>query len=226
MHNIIEVFPTPILSYKNFLPEQYVNELRHMLENCEYTIYDEEGEIESEYPTGVERKKQVDQSKSQNILREFPAVKNEIIETFKEYAYNVLKVEMMKLDFKIGSSWGVRIVPGADSIKHTHANYYYSGVLYLTENPSPINFFLGPHVYNFHERFLFNYSEVNQYNANRLTYIPEINEILFFPSHLKHQISRNTSDAVRYSIAFNIHPSGIYGKKDSTVHVEVVDDLE
>lgn len=218
MHNIIDVFPTPILSCKNFLPEQYVNELKNMLENCEYLLYDDEDEIE--------RKKKVKQSKSQNILREFPAVKNEIIETFKEYAYNVLKVEMMELDFKIGSSWGVKLVPGADSIKHTHANYYYSGVLYLTENPSPINFFLGPHVYNFHERFMFDYSEVNQYNANRLTYIPEINEILFFPSHLKHQISRNTSDAVRYSIAFNIHPSGIYGRKDSTVHVEVVDDLE
>lgn len=218
MHNIIDVFPTPILSYKNFLPEQYVNELKNMLKNCEYLLYDNEDEIE--------RKNNVTQSKSQNILREFPVVKNEIIETFKEYAYNVLKVEMMELDFKIGSSWGVKLVPGADSIKHTHANYYYSGVLYLTENPSAINFFLGPHVYNFHERFMFDYSEVNQYNANRLTYIPEINEILFFPSHLKHQISRNTSDAVRYSIAFNIHPSGIYGRKDSTVHVEVVDDLE
>ena len=217
-HEIINIFPTPILSCRNFLPEQYINELINMLENCEYILYDDEDDIE--------RSKKVNQSKSQNILRDFPVVKNEIIETFKEYAYNVLKVEMSKVNFKIGSSWGVKLFPGGKSRKHTHANYYYSGVLYLTENPSPIEFLLGPHVYNFHERFMFDYSEGNQYNANKLTYNPEINEILFFPAYLKHHITQNKLDQIRYSIAFNIHPSGIYGRKDSTVHIEVIDDLD
>lgn len=214
-HEIINIFPTPMLSCKNFLPEQHINELHNMLKNCEYTP--------TEFPEFASPGLQA--SVSNNILKQFPIVKNEIIETFKEYAYNIIKVDE-KLDFKMGSSWGVKILPGGMSRKHIHANYYYSGCLYVTENPSSIEFLLGPHVYNYHDRFLFKYSEVNQYNANKVTYDPQINEILFFPAYLKHQVSRNNTDENRYSIAFNIHPSGIYGKHDSTIHIEVIDDLD
>ncbi len=211
-YQVHHIFPTPLLSYKNFLPDEYLNQLSNHVLSCPYD------------PPDYGQNK-VQASKSKNFLKDLPAIKEEILETFKEYAYNILKVDM-KIGFKMGSSWATMTPPGGDSKEHTHANYYYSGCLYVSENPSPIDFCLGSYIYNYHERFLFNYTEINQYNANKIFYQPEKNEILFFPSYLKHQISTNNSDVTRYSIAFNIHPVGVYGKKDSTVHVEIIDDLD
>jgi uncharacterized protein (TIGR02466 family) len=211
-YQIHHIFPTPLLSYKNFLPAEYLNQLSNHVLEC---VYD---------PPDYGQNK-VQSSKSKNTLKDFPLIKEEILETFKEYAYNIVKIDM-KVGFKMGSSWATMTPPGGDSKEHTHANYYYSGCLYVSENPSPIDFCLGSYIYNYHERFLFNYTEINQYNANKIFYQPEKNEILFFPSYLKHQISTNNSDVTRYSIAFNIHPVGVYGKKDSTVHVEIIDDLD
>jgi uncharacterized protein (TIGR02466 family) len=194
------------------LPDDYLEKAsKHLLE-CSYDPPD----------FGQNR---VQSSESKNILKNLPWLREEILETFKEYAYNILKIDM-KIGFKIGSSWGTMTLPQGDSKEHTHANYYYSGCLYVSENPSPIDFCLGSYIYNFHERFLFDYTEINQYNATKIFYQPEKNEVLFFPSYVKHQISTNTSDKTRYSIAFNIHPVGVYGKKDSKIHVEIIDDLD
>jgi uncharacterized protein (TIGR02466 family) len=211
-YQVHHVFSTPLLSFKNFLPDEHLNQLSNHVLSCPY-----------DPPDSREYKVQASQSK--NTLKNFPLVKEEILETFKEYAYNILKIDM-SIGFKIGSSWATMTLPGQDSIEHTHANYYYSGCLYVSDNPSTIDFCLGSYIYNYHERFLFKYSEINQYNANKISYKPEKNEIIFFPAYLKHKISRNTSDTTRYSIAFNIHPVGVYGKKDSTIHIDVIDDLD
>jgi uncharacterized protein (TIGR02466 family) len=211
-YNTYNIFSTPLFSYKQFIPEDLLQQAHDLVLNSSYDPID----------SGENR---VQASQSKNFLKNLPLLKEEILETFKEYAYNILKIDM-SIGFKMGSSWATMTLPGGDSKEHTHANYYYSGCLYISDNPSPISFCLGSYIYNYHERFLFKYSEINPYNANKMSYTPEKNEILFFPAYLKHQISTNTSDVPRYSIAFNIHPVGVYGKKDSTIHVEVIDDLD
>lgn len=211
-YQIHHIFPTPLLSHKNFLPKEYLDQVI----DCA---------IKQEYKSGHYENNKVKSSITNNFLKNLPWFKEEITETFKEYAYNILKVDM-NVGFKIGSSWTTLTHPNNNSKSHTHANYYYTGCFYLTGDPSPIEFHLGSSVYNYHERFFLNYSEMNEYNANVISYQPEQNEIIFFPSYLKHGIGTNTSNEDRYSMAFNIHPVGTYGNLDSTIHIEVIDDLD
>jgi uncharacterized protein (TIGR02466 family) len=211
---IHHIFPIPLFSYKNFLPEEYLNEVVKLAEQHEFK--------NQVFPNESDK---VEAGTTKNLLKQLPWLKDEITETFKEYAYNVLLVDM-SVNFKIGSSWLVLTRPGCDSRQHIHPNYYYTGCLYLTENPSPINFFTGSTVYNHQERFQFKFSSVNQYNSNTVAYKPEKNEIIFFPSYLSHKISRNMTQENRYTLGFNIHPFGTYGDRDSTIHLEIIDDLD
>lgn len=211
-YQIYDLFPTPILTHKNFLPDEYAEQVQNLV-------------INSEFVDRSDSKYGVHPTVSKNILKHLPLIKEEIMETFKEYARNVLRVDV-SIDFVMGSSWGTMTKPGEESKPHVHSNYYYSGCYYLSDNPSPIEFFLGPSVYNYHERFMLRYIDNNNYNTNRIVYPAEKNEIIFFPAYLKHQISKNNSDENRYSVAFNIHPSGFYGRHDSQIHIQVIDDLD
>lgn len=211
-HQVYDLFPTPLLTYKNFLPEEYINQIQNVLVNAEFIDRSDE-------------KYGVRPTVSKNILKHLPVVKEEILETFKEYARNILKIDF-SIDFAIGSSWGTLTKPGEESKPHVHSNYYYSGCYYISDDPSALEFSLGPSVYNYHERFMLRYVENNFYNNNKLLYYPEKNEIVFFPAYLKHQITKNKSNENRYSIAFNIHPTGVYGLHDSQIHVQIIDDLD
>jgi uncharacterized protein (TIGR02466 family) len=211
-YEIYNLFPTPLFSYKNFLPPEYFEQVEQIVKNQEY-VYNSHGDDK------------VKTSSTKNIFKLIPFLKEEIEETFKEYAYNIFKVKQT-VGFKVGSSWATMTEPGKDSRPHTHANYYYTGCYYISDDPSPINFKLGGRLYNFHEVFLFEYEEPNCFNNNTISYIPQKNELLFFPSYLKHRISTNKSNENRYSIAFNIHPVGKYGVDDSSIHIDVIDDIE
>lgn len=211
---IHHIFPVPLLSYKNFLSEEYFQQVFECATKEEYK--------DRVFPNKSDR---VQAGSTKNFLKQLPWLKDEITETFKEYAYNVLMADM-SVDFKIGSSWVVLTKPGCSSEQHIHPNYYYTGCLYLTDDPSPINFFRGTTVYNHQERFQFKFHSINEYNTNSIAYKPEKNEILFFPSYLSHKVTTNLSDKNRYSLGFNIHPVGIYGDQDSTIHVQIIDDLD
>jgi len=39
--------------------------------------------------------------------------------------------------------------------------------------------------------------------------------LYLFPSYLQHRIGKNEEDQVRYSLAFNLFPVGVFGKLDS-----------
>ena len=41
---------------------------------------------------------------------------------------------------------------------------------------------------------------------------PNENVLLLFPSQLYHRINKNTSNKIRYSLAFNINPLGLFQK--------------
>jgi len=43
------------------------------------------------------------------------------------------------------------------------------------------------------------------------------NTLILFPSNLRHKIDVNKSDKDRYSLAFNINPSGYIGGRDGRV---------
>ena len=213
-YQIHHIFPIPLFSYKNFLSEEYFNEVI----KCAFN----ESVKNQVYPNESNK---VKAGSTKNFLKQLPWLKNQILEIFKEYTRNVLMVDI-NLQFAIGSSWITVTEPGSDSNQHIHPNYYYTGCFYLSDDLSPISFFKGTTVYNHEERFQFKFDAANQYNSNSISYKPEKNEIIFFPSYLSHKISRNISNQNRYSLGFNIHPIGVYGDRDSTIHVQIIDDLD
>ncbi len=148
-----------------------------------------------------------------NILDDFPDIKKNILSIFNDYIKNIYKYEN---DFVMSTSWSTRVKPNTTTTSHNHKNSMFTGVLYLkSKNISPILFEPNPIL----SSFLIEPSEFNDVNYESWIVKPSSWEIIFFPSHIKHNICRNESDEDRFSIAMNFLPIGIYGKDDSTVNI-------
>ncbi len=148
-----------------------------------------------------------------NILDDFPDIKKYILSIFNDYIKNIYKYEN---DFVMSTSWSTRVKPNTTTTSHNHKNSMFTGVLYLkSKNISPILFEPNPIL----SSFLIEPSEFNDVNYESWIVKPSSWEIIFFPSHIKHNICRNESDEDRFSIAMNFLPIGIYGKDDSTVNI-------
>ena len=145
-------------------------------------------------------------SKSKNILENFPDLQNSILEHLSSYIKDVLKYE--DLEFKITSSWASLTPSGHSGESHSHKNSWLSGVFY-PEDGSNILFNDGYRFF-YHEP-----TEYNLWNSSNWAIPAEENLLIFFPSHLAHQITTNTSKNNRYSIAFNVFPCGMWGEGDS-----------
>ena len=96
---------------------------------------------------------------------------------------------------------------------HKHCNSWISGVYY-------------PHATDgicFHRPLTSNWSletdEWNAFNSDIWKIEPVDNTLLIFPSLLQHSILKNKSDKTRYSIAFNVLPTGRFGQGDSTIYI-------
>lgn len=148
-----------------------------------------------------------------NVLDDFPDIKKYILSVFNDYIKNVYKYEN---EFIMSTSWSTRVKPNTTTTTHNHKNSMFSGVLYLeSKNISPILFEQIPSP----SSFSIIPTEFNIINAESWTVKPSSWEILFFPSHIKHNICKNESDEDRFSIAMNFLPIGKYGKDDSMVNL-------
>ena len=109
-------------------------------------------------------------------------------------------------------------VPGGESIKHSHCNSYWSGVLYLSNDTSPILFHREKRA-----TIVLDVETITEYSSNEVAHTPSMGQVVFFPSHLTHQVSRNRTEEDRFSIAFNILPNGLFGLHDSTANISVLE---
>ena len=90
---------------------------------------------------------------------------------------------------------------------HQHPHSMVSGILYL-EIPDPNEIagtlnFSNPNFHPFTEFFYLEYEEFNMFNCQTVSFIPKKGEIFLFPSHLKHSVTQNLTEANRYSLAFD-----------------------
>jgi uncharacterized protein (TIGR02466 family) len=115
-------------------------------------------------------------------------------------------------------SWVTKIQSGHRSDFHTHINSFYSGVLYFHDNSSPL---ILRHPFPFCTHISLS-DKFKHYNTDEnLYYEPKAGEIIMFPSYLYHSVSVNTTNSTRYSMAFNVVPTGTYGNYDSKITVSV-----
>jgi uncharacterized protein (TIGR02466 family) len=84
---------------------------------------------------------------------------------------------------------------------HNHPNFYFSGVYYVKssensgdlvlERPDAASEWIVP-------------ESINIANCPAFKITPKVNNLLIFPSYLKHKVEQNLTDEDRISIAFNI----------------------
>ena len=111
--------------------------------------------------------------------------------------------------------------PGGFCQYHRHKNSYYSGVLYhnKTNSIDSGNLMFTDDGIKLESMLLNDPTEWNILNSRRMIIEPDSNLLVFFPSILRHRISKYTGTDNRYSLAFNLYPVGKIGDGDSSVTV-------
>ena len=135
----------------------------------------------------------------------FKFLKDKIMKEFYLYASDVMKYVN---EFEITTSWFTMSTKGQRSNFHNHSNCMISAVLYLqtNENSGDIAF----QNYN-NERYSLHTKEWNIFNSPIWRLKPVDGLLLIFPAEVHHAIEENKSDTTRYSLAFNLMPTGLLG---------------
>ena len=142
-----------------------------------------------------------------------------LFDPIDEIVSNVMS-ELGFMKHTIFASWLSKTVMGfRHGLDHQHNNSFYSGILYLTDNASPI-LFRHPLPW----RWCSGMDDKNDgmLKSNQILFAPKKGDVVLFPSHVFHLIMPHKHPTDRYSLAFNIVPSGRYGARDSTINVSIL----
>jgi len=146
------------------------------------------------------------------LLENYPLLKQALLDNFTEYSREYLTYDQ---EYMVTTSWMTGVDQGTQTEFHNHKNCFYSGVYYFEDYDSDSGRleFLNP---------LLDFSSYNivprEYNdASSLSWSipPEKGKVVYFPSYLKHRVTKHDGEDRRHSIAFNLVPTGSYGTQDS-----------
>jgi uncharacterized protein (TIGR02466 family) len=121
-------------------------------------------------------------------------------------------------DYAVTTSWATETKPGEQSKLHKHINCQYSGVYYVSVPQGSNTISFAQHEKGGIMTIPYRY---NSFNSKRAIYTLKEGDLIFFPSHMWHQIDLNKSKKTRYSIAFNLIPTGVIGEGDSQLILNV-----
>ena len=120
--------------------------------------------------------------------------------------------------FEITTSWFTKTTKNQSCQFHNHNNCMISGILYLQTNENSGNIVFE----NFsNERYKLEVDDYNVYNSTEWGLAPVDGLLVIFPSEVYHKIIENKSDTTRYSLAFNVVPTGLIGNLDTDSHVKI-----
>ena len=143
------------------------------------------------------------------------------IKQFCEEQLNIYVKEVIcpkeELDFYITQSWLNITKPGEHHHEHSHQNSIISGVFYIsTEKGDNLQVF-DPNQ-RLKDTITISPKEYNLWNSTNWSFLVNNNDLLLFPSWLRHRVDmRNESATVdRISLAFNVFARGTFGRKGSS----------
>lgn len=149
---------------------------------------------------------------------QFKFLKKEIENHINFFVKDIAKFN--NIEFYITNSWAVKHHKNDYAQKHFHSNSIFSGIVYLQcdNNSGEIIFHKSPNHNTLHpETFLFDINEYNTFNQTTQSILPQQEQILIFPSHLEHRVTRSASDIERIAIAFNTFFKGNLGSNPDTL---------
>jgi len=147
--------------------------------------------------------------KDLNILKKYKELNEEINKAINETIKKILRLE--NTNYRVYSSWLTKTESKGFSGSHFHANSWLSGIYYPVSDPGFCVKFFFDNKSQFKARPI----EMNMYNSNECTIIPEDNFLILFFSQLRHKIMPNLSKKDRFSLSFNLLPKGEFGEGDS-----------
>ncbi len=121
--------------------------------------------------------------------------------------------------------WANRRCTNQWHVRHTHANSFFSGIIYLTTCNSR-TWFSVPNLWKPQSSREFSVSLYDYDNIVDCDIIHKQESVagtmLIFPSHLDHSVDNNLSDTTRYTISFNAFPCGknLMGE-DRLTHINI-----
>jgi uncharacterized protein (TIGR02466 family) len=160
-----------------------------------------------------------DRSKDTYILNSerFKNLRSSIMNHVDRLVKEVFFVEKY-INFEMKNSWIMRHTTGDYAGGHVHPNSMLSGILYIKTDDQSGNliFKKSPnHLTVFSGNLELPVKEYNIFNSTSWSITPKTNQLIIFPSHLVHEVTRCISNNVRYCIAFNLFPTGTLGLTDA-----------
>ena len=140
-------------------------------------------------------------------IKQFKNIKSFIQENLKIYLKNVI-CPKNNIDLYITESWLAFNNKDDEFQSHHHNNSYLSGVFYInTLNNDSIIF-----EKNKIETFDIEVEEYNLYNSSDWIYPVKNNQLIIFPSYLRHKVKKNIENKTRISLSFNVFLKGEISK--------------
>jgi uncharacterized protein (TIGR02466 family) len=149
--------------------------------------------------------------------------KKDILINLSNYLYDNLKIKK-NIKFRLLNSWCIKHVKNDYADMHNHYNSFISGVLYLKTNKNSGNIIF--HKNDFFDNIFpksvnIEFNEYTTINSDYWFITPKEGDIIFFPSNLKHSVTKNISNEDRYCCSFNFYPTGIFGRNDNLNVLEI-----
>lgn len=159
-----------------------------------------------------------DVTKNKNILNEnkLDFLSNKILHYFNNFKNDVLNYENK---FVITTSWLTKLLPkksGGDY--HIHSNCMFSAVFYINVDDKSGNICF-EHFNDNNWHLIPREKNYNLYNSKEFFITPKKNDLIIFPSNLRHKVLKNNSSIIRYSLALNLIPIGKIGSNDSFLNL-------
>ena len=187
-------------------------------------MYDEYSNVGEIFDTSKEQENVIENqggnfsSSSTNILEleSYKVIKDRILSGLTEYVRDVMHIDE-RHQFYITQSWLNINPPGSSHHRHNHSNSMISGVYYIDTNENDTITFLSQNhqALTNNPTIQLNVSEYNLANSHSWKLPVKNNDIIFFPSTTLHEVSTNTSERNRISLAFNVFVKGHFGNKQN-----------
>lgn len=134
-------------------------------------------------------------------------LKNDI-EKFAEYYFKDVQFITEKTKPLLTQSWLNVSKKNEFHHSHLHPNSYVSGVFYLNADANNDTITFIDETYNQIQPEVYKYET---WNSKEQTFMVETNDIILFPSSLKHKVDQKKGNNDRISLAFNFFVTGIIG---------------